>query len=177
MKRDEAFEKQESLLNNLSHLPKKIVSLDGIENTPEFVLHELCHERCFNLSKAAFFVDNPDFDHVKGVAGFDAAAPFAGSDSIWSDPQAFSSHMQQVPFNKQVRSFSTTSIKKNGSLTAESVERIARELGIKNPASHAWEMKYDNHGFLIYEYNGSSLQGMEEHLNNRLYLLSFCPIF
>ena len=38
----------------------------------EFVLHDICNPNCFNLQKAAFLVDNPDFDCLKGVAGFSA---------------------------------------------------------------------------------------------------------
>ena len=59
-----------TILNTLSKLPRKMLSLKGQENVTEFVLHELCHKNCFNLDKAAYFVDNPDFDCLKGMAGF-----------------------------------------------------------------------------------------------------------
>ena len=75
-KNDSGHAVPHDLLQKLSHLPKKIVALEGLEHTPSFVLHELCNESAFNLSKAAFFIDNPDFNHFKGIAGFDAAAGF-----------------------------------------------------------------------------------------------------
>lgn len=54
----------------LSCLPHKMLSVHGLSNATEFVLHELCQSSCFNLKKAAYFVDNPDFDRLQGVAGF-----------------------------------------------------------------------------------------------------------
>jgi len=166
-----------TLLNYLSHLPKKIVALDGVGNTPEFILHELCNENCFNLSKAAFFVDNPDFDYLKGVAGFASSEAYVDPKGIWHDPQVFSEHMRNATFNQKVKNLSLQSLKKTEVLSEDAVTKIARELGFNNPAYRFWQMKHDNHGFLVYEYNGSALPGIEEHLDNSLYLLNFCPIF
>ena len=69
MKHDGANNKNRILIH-LSTLPQKILSLHGRADLAEFVLRDLCHERCFNLKKAAFFIDNPDFNHLKGIAGF-----------------------------------------------------------------------------------------------------------
>lgn len=175
MKKNEASHNQ--LLSYLSHLPRKIVSLDGIGNTPEFILHELCNENCFNLSKAAFFVDNPDFNHLKGVAGFSSAEAYADHATIWDKPLEFSEHMQQAHFNQKVKNISLNSFKRADVLSDEAVLNVAHELGFKNPAYKSWQMKHDNHGVLVYEYNGSALPGIEEHLDNSLYLLNFCPLF
>jgi len=177
MKKEEVVDRH-ALLNHLSHLPKKIVALEGIESTPEFILHELCHEHCFNISKAAFFVDNPDFDFIKGVAGFSAAEAYADIEDMWQHPQAFVSHMKQASFNQKVRQFSHGSVKRKGSISSqEFADQIVEKLGFAEPQFRSWQMKHDNHGFLIYEQNGSRLEGIEEHLNNSLYLLNFCPIF
>lgn len=172
MKKPEAHSK---ILNNLAHLPKKIVSLEGIANTPEFVLHELCNEQCFNLKKAAFFVDNPDFNFLKGIAGFSAEEAY-GHDSIWQDPQSFTDHMSKAFFNQKVKGFSHHSISRAGAAD-EAISRIAQDLGIAHPVSRSWTMKHDNHGFLIYEYQPQSVEGIEEHLDNSLYLLNFCPLY
>ncbi len=175
MKKEEASHNR--LLNYLSHLPKKIVGLDGVGNTPEFILHELCNENCFNLDKAAFFVDNPDFNHLKGVAGFASAEAYTNHAGIWQDPHAFSEHMRSAEFNQKVKNLSLESLKRTEVLSDKAVASIAKELGFKNPAYRFWQMKHDNHGFLVYEYNGSALPGIEEHLDNSLYLLNFCPLF
>ncbi len=174
MKKDEAHNR---VLNYLSHLPKKIVALDGISNTPEFILHELCNENCFNLDKAAFFVDNPDFNYLKGVAGFASKEAYTHESGIWQNPDAFTEHMQSAAFNQKVKKLSLESLKRTDVLSEQALESIAKELGFKNPAYRFWQMKHDNHGFLVYEYNGSTLSGIEEHLDNSLYLLNFCPLF
>jgi hypothetical protein len=177
MKRDEAFFNSERILSQLSHLPKKIISLEGIENTPEFVLHELCNEHCFNLSKAAFLVDSPDFNYVKGVAGYDVAQAYPNGSQMWQDPDAFSNYMQKMPFNQQVRSIADMSLKHGSGFSQDRLKTITHGLGFNKPAYLNWKMKHDNYGLLIYEYNGFELQGLEEHLSNSLYLLSFCPVF
>lgn len=177
MKNNDSFTKQSRLLNQLSHLPKKILSLEGSENTPAFVLHELCNEQCFNLSKAAFFVDSPDFNYIKGVAGFNDQEAFKDAHGMWQNPHAFIDHLQQASFNQSVRNYSGHSIKRTEAGSEDLIASIAEKLGIQNPAFYTWDMKHDNHGFLIYEKNEARLQGIEEHLENSLYLLSFCPVF
>ncbi len=165
------------LLQNLAHLPKKIVALEGIEHTPSFVLHELCGEKAFNLSKAAFFIDNPDFNHFKGVAGYEASTAFGNAEQKWQDPHAFINHIQNTTFNKLVLNSVQASILRDGEIDPFKAQELASKLGIKVPAFRAWEMKHDNFGFLIYEFAGQSLDGVEEHLYNSLYLLNFCPLF
>ncbi len=165
------------LLQRLAHLPKKIVALDGIEHTPSFVLHELCGENAFNLSKAAFFIDNPDFNHFKGVAGYESATAFGSAEQKWQDPHAFISHIQGTSFNQLVLKSVEASILRDGEIDPFKAQELASKLGIKVPAFRAWEMKHDNFGFLIYEYSGQKIDGIEEHLHNSLYLLNFCPLF
>jgi hypothetical protein len=176
MKRDGAYDK-EDILHYLSHLPKKILSLKGHANAPEFVLHELCNPNCFNLSKAAFFVDSPDFDHFKGVAGFVQTESYPLLETMWQDPTLFSQHMEQAPFNQKVRNFSHQSIKRRELDETTRLQELAQAFDFHWPVYHKWDLKHDNHGFLIYENNGRSLEGMEEYLNNSLYLFGFCPIF
>lgn len=165
----------EKLLRNLVHMPKKIMSLEGNEKTPEFVLHELCNEDHFNLGKAAFFVDSPDFNFLKGIAGFSKTEAPSMMD-IWQDPHTFIDHMQKASFNQKVKSYSQASIKRQEAFEQE-LKKIARDLGIGHPAFHSWEMKHDNHGFLIYESTATSdMNTVQTHLENSLYLFSFCPI-
>ena len=104
MKRELFDERDVYMFRHLSELPQKIVNLHGLENITEFVLHDLCHRSCFNLNKAAYFVDNPDFDCLKGIAGFHHDEVYPGED-IWFNPQAFSDHMESASFNKKFDSF------------------------------------------------------------------------
>lgn len=176
MKRNQSGMKRTELLDVLSHLPKKIMSLHGVEQTPEFVLHELCHVNGFGLDKAAFFVDNPDFNFLRGVAGFSSDSAFAKS-NIWDEPAAFVEHMRSMSFNQKVRGQAHESFKRSGD-SQEMIRKIAKALDIKNPAHHLWHMKHDNFGLLLYEDNGTrEFEELKEQLNNSLYLLSFCPLF
>src|SRR5437762_734031 len=103
MNREELLAKQNRMLLCLTGLPKKMVSLHGAENIGEFVLYDLCNECCFNLSKAAYFVDNPDFNCTKGVAGFSRNEIQNACSGVWDNPEAFSSCMRNSSFNQKVR--------------------------------------------------------------------------
>jgi len=69
MSQEELLKRQHDLFKNLSSLPRMILVCNGCENIFELLLHDLCHPTCFNLKKVAYFVDNPDFDCLQGVAG------------------------------------------------------------------------------------------------------------
>src|ERR1700691_4148672 len=103
MEHYEQLQRQCKMLSCLAALPKRILSLHGEDNVTEFVLHDLCHQDCFNLNKAAYFVDNPDFNCSKGVAGFSRDEPFNECEVIWSKADAFSEHMKKSAFNQRVR--------------------------------------------------------------------------
>lgn len=173
----EVLERQHTMLSNLIQLPHKIVQLHGNENLPEFVLHELCHENCFNLSKVAYFVDNADFNCVRGVAGIDRAHHYGAPESIWENPQAYTDYMQSSPFNKNVKSIQTCSNKKQDKSHEQMVENIAHDLGFSNYTLCSWPLKHDNEGFLVYEKADANETFADDYLIKGLNLLGFCPIF
>lgn len=170
----EAFDRHNKILQHLADLPKKIVMLDGVDNVSEFVLHELCHENCFNLEKAAFFMDSPDFDVLKGVAGFSKLEAYG--DPVWDDPKLFSKHMQQSSFNQMVKQFAQSSISRSKADPKEALALIAQQFDFNNAAFHSLQLKHMNNGHLIYEFE-DHFDNLHEHFGNSLYLLSFCPIF
>src|SRR6202042_1032184 len=104
MDRNELLQ-HKKLLRCLSNLPKQILTLHSLDNVPEFVLHGLCSKDCFNLYKAAYFVDNPDFDCIRGIAGFSKDEGELEWNNIWDDPESFSLFTKSLPFNKRVRTF------------------------------------------------------------------------
>lgn len=166
-------EKKYEMLKSLSCLPKKILALHGADNTTEFVLHELCSSNCFNLSKAAYFVDNPDFNCCKGIAGCDRKERF--ENDSWCAPDDFSCHMKQSIFNQKVREAHFLSL---GASSLESqVSELAQKLDMKNPGFHRWKLKNGNHGILIFEKPQNENDGLKEYLEDGLSLLGFCPIF
>ena len=153
-----------------------MLSLHGTDNVTEFVLHNLCHENCFNIKKAAYFIDNPDFDCLKGVAGFARDQAPDDTEGIWSDPLAFSARMKVSSFNQKVRSQLHGSLRKGNKSYEELAPTLANELGMKSYQLCSWDMKHDNHGIVMYEKN-DSVELDEQSLINGMSLLSFCPIF
>jgi hypothetical protein len=176
---NEMLKRHHAVLNRLSQLPRKMLSLKDQGNITEFVLHELCQADCFDLEKAAYFVDNPDFDCLKGVAGVWRPEAYATAhDDIWQNPNSFTAHMQGSPFNQKVRDFMRSSLRKNQESDEEIVHIIAQELHMENPGYYSWDMKHYNHGLLVYEKPCKKGDSCDvDTVLNGLSLLSFCPIF
>ena len=165
------------VVDNLRRLPRKMLNLHGLDNVTEFVLHELCAKNCFNLHKAAYFIDNPDFNCLKGVVGV-SSAELHDIEDIWTSPDAFTQQMIESPFNKQVRSFLGESHKRNGEPYEKTAEAIAHELGLNNYGFYSWDMKHNNHGFLVCEKNETDAESHphDDIIVDGLCLLGFCPV-
>lgn len=173
MERPDILKKHE-ILHRLSSLPAHLLRLHGNENISEFVLHELCDANCFNITKAAYVVDNPDFDCIKGVAGFSINEAY-NVKCIWDDPESFSEHMKKSSFNNKVRDFIKPSMRRAAQSDENTSKLVADFVGINKPAYCSWNMKHDNHGILVYETQISSPQD-DEMLKNGACFLGFCPI-
>ncbi len=168
------------LLTCLSCLPRKILSVYGIDNATEFVLHELCAARCLDLYKAAYFVDNPDFDCCKGVTGFSSDEEYMNGSSHWDDPEAFSHHMLQCAFNKKVRALALPSFIRAQREKKDVLKELISHLNLTNPLYFTWDIKNNNCGILLIEqkaHQDAFDETLQEHFLNGLYLLGFCPIF
>src|ERR1700748_3142357 len=150
MKHDD-LHRQNGMLKHLSTLPKKMLVLHRADHVAHCVLHDLCNEQCFDLHKAEYFVDNPDFDGIRGVAGFsrqDAVIDYA---SLWNNPDAFKQHLQDSPFNQQVRTIERMSSHKKNLQSSEIAHALAQDLGFNQYSFCIWPMKHDNHGIVLYE--------------------------
>jgi len=176
MKQEDLLARHCEVLTRLSSLPKKMISIHGRDNVTEFLLHELCHSKCFNLSKAAYIINNPDFDCLKGVAGH-CHEQAMREENIWGVSDQFSSHMGASPFNQKVRSFNARSLKRDLELQKDTIAKFAYDHGFKNHDFSTWNMKHDNQGFFIYEKANNDDDVTDKHLLNSLSLLSFCPVF
>jgi len=174
----EMTNKHTQISDSLRRLPRKILQLYGHDNVTHFVLHELCGENCFDMSKAAYFIDNPAFNILKGIAGFSAeeSKKLSNSTNIWDNPHHFNDIISQSLFNKKVRSFDYESRKKNGHSHEAMAETIAKDLDIKEYDFYTWDMKHENHGLLVCEKNNShNLQyPNDEIIVDGLCLLGFC---
>ena len=154
-----------------------MLSLHGRENITEFVLHDLSHEKCFDLNKSAFLVNNPDFNCLKGVAGVSSSEiPQGLWTNIWDQSEKFSTYMKNSPFNRKVRNFAQCSLERTETPSEEIVKNVAHSLGIDNPAFFSLDMRHGNHGLFIFQKNIMD-NTIEEHLSEGISLLGFCPIF
>lgn len=174
MKPEKFSSRDQNILFCLSCIPQKMLQLKGSENTTEFVLHELCDFNCFNFSKAAYFVDNPDFNCCKGVAGCCAQERYHNPEDAWKKPEPFTKHMESAAFNRKVRQMSDVSLSHK---LDEMVKNFSIQLDIKNPEFYTWDLKHDNKGILIFEKNPEGYDEVKHHLPQGLSLLGFCPIF
>ncbi len=165
-----------SITHHLAGLPRKILQLHGRDNVTEFVLHELSGKECFNLERIAYVIDNPDFNCLKGVAGYCQPEAYHAKESIWQEADTFSEHMKKSAFNKKVRHLSKPSHVKQGVSDKQIVKEVAHELGFGHPSFYAWTMKHDNHGILVYE-KADDKPCDCDYLLEGLCLIGFCPIF
>lgn len=168
--------RQEQIIKCFLHLPEKLLLFHELENISEFILHALCDQNCFNLSKAAYFIDNHDFDHLKGIVGFDKNESYKDEKEIWDNRDNFSVHMKQCTFNQKVRTLNLKSTLKTEDKEKYLIEEVAKKLEIYNPSFYSWKIKYDNHGILIFE-TISKDNYIDHDLIKAVTLLGFCPTF
>jgi len=169
------MERRSTMLSYLSHLPRKMLLLHDLDAIAELVLHDLCSERCFNLNKAVYLVDNPDFNCMKGVAGFSREEAFKEGERMWDDPHAFTQYIKSAPFNQKVRNIQFCSMKGQGTSQDDIVHSVADQCAIAHPQCYTWDMKHNNRGVFIYE-KPADESDMSEYISNGVCLLSFCPI-
>lgn len=172
MKPSSLSPQQYELLSRLSSLPKHILAFHSSDHLVEMVLGELCDARCFNIKKAAYFVDNPDFDCCRGVAGFNADDHGSPSSRLWDIHEAFSQAMNKSSFNRSVKSIQHASITRNNAEVL--VNALANQLKLVRPSFYAFPIKHDNKGVIIFE-TDSPIE--HELFDYGVSLLGFCPVF
>ncbi len=169
--------KETKLLKHLGNLRKMMVNNHDLDNLSEFVLHDLCTQSCFNLNKAAYFINNPDFRCLQGISGYHDKDLQTLSGSPWNNQKQFISSMQNSPFNQKVRKNCTTNFEKGKASEKYMAEKLADELEIHNPSYLTWDLKHANNGLFIYEAPQLEESYLQDHLFDSLQHLSFCPIF
>lgn len=163
------------LVSRLSTLPKQIVLAHDTDHLAELIFCELCGKNCFDLKKAAYFLDNPDFDCCRGIVGLSASEfslPTTGSD-LWENPTPVSEQMRRSPFYQKVRGLHHASVTKNNSDYL--ISQIAKDLGIEKPEVCISRARNDNHGLLISEHPVD--EEVREYLEHGMSILGLCPLF
>ena len=169
--------RHQEVLARLSLLPRKIIARYSDDHTSEFTLHELCHLTCFDLEKAAYFVDNPDFDCLQGIAGYHKAEHDDNLAQELEEPELFSRHLRTCRFNQRVRTITGLSYRRARKTETDILKFLAPLLTISDPCCYIWPLKHDNYGILIYERGKIQAEELREHIENGIHILSLCSLF
>lgn len=175
MKHEDVIARNASISTRLSYLPRKMLTIPGHDQLPLFVLHELCDEGCFDLVKAAYLVDNPDFDCMRGVAGV-AREHMLTSCDIWGNCDQLLTTVAQSSFNVSVRQVVMPSARRSSVSDEAIVQKVCQELGMRCDGYCSWSMKHANQGILVFERAKKESSLSQEDLLDGASLLSFCPI-
>ena len=177
MKKESISNIHEILVERVTGLPHKILLYHEVNSLPHIVLNYLGHKDCFNLKQAAYFIDNPDFDQIIGIAGFSQdESKIKSLDGVWEDPHSYSKKNKDLKFDKNVRSYSSPSFQRQKiDLTKSScVCELGKKIGFKNPQYFAWNVKHGNHGLLIYECKKDLPEKSKNLLRDAASFLGFC---
>lgn len=147
----------EEFVSNLLQLPKKILKHYHTSGLVDLVLSHLASKHCFNLKTAAYFLDNPEFDCIKGVSGFHSSevSDLPDWDEMWNLPAEKINSIHDAAFNQKVKNCLSSSLYgKNKSEEPERLITFAKSnLALEKPAVASWHGKHGNHGILFYEYS------------------------
>jgi hypothetical protein len=159
------------------NLTNKIATHSDFEGLPQMVLHEIGRQENMGLKRASFFIESPDFNCMKGVAGFCKNEASYNGEDLWQDPSSFYQQMSGAQFHSKAKSISRESFSTNekGEYCAEEIKSFGKEIGIENPNYFSWEMKNGNRGILIYEEDGEAqTENSKEVLEHISTLLGLC---
>lgn len=163
------------LIEHLSHLPHKILQNHDLHGLSQLVLHELGHHYCFGLTRAVYLIDNPDFDHLVGAAGFCHKECQLHKPDLWTEPNCFAKDMKLATFHNDMKKLILPSFRRKDIdlHDANEVRELGCWAGMENPQSVCWHMKHGNHGILIFEAGENFSSWKRELLRNAVALLSF----
>lgn len=167
----------EKVAHSILQLPHKILRFHDVDDLPQLILHELGHDAHFGLNKAAYLVDNPEFDCVKGIAGFDRCECSMHRENVWDAPHEFGSDMRSAPFYNSMKQFIQDMSIKRRDLDIHNPDDLAalgERLGLKNPSFFTWNMRHGNNGILLFEEGQAACAHHRDLLNYASALLSLC---
>lgn len=175
MKHNDAAAYERQVSARLTDLPRKMIQYHDLPHLSQLVLHSLCDEQGVQLKKAAYFLDNPEFDMFKGIAGYHEKEQC--SSCPWQQPEALKAHQHTGNFNTQVRSIMSKSFASDEARQA-SAQALARQLGMNCSAVYTVPLRHGNSGILMVEHDTTyHKQVWDEQLPRGLALLGYCPVF
>jgi len=171
-------DEQLQVVERISYLPHKILQNHHIHGLSQLILHELGHSNCFGLKRAVYLVDNPDFDHLIGAAGFCHKECEFHQPDLWKAPTSFAKDMKFAYFHNDMKKLVLPSLKRKdiNLHDANEIKVLGQWTGMENPQSISWNMKHGNHGILIFEKDSDLSPWKQELLRNAVALLSLCGV-
>ncbi len=168
---------EECFVGDLLHLPHKIQQHHDVEDLAHLVLHDLGHDNHFGLDKAIYLVDNPEFNCLKGVAGFSKCECPLHRENVWEAPHAFSHDMREAEFHNNMKKFMQDASVRKHDIDVHNPDDLLElgvRLGLKNPSFFTWGMRHGNHGILLFEDVQTTRARRRDLLSNAASLLSLC---
>jgi len=164
------------LMQRLVKLPHKILKNHDVDGLSEMVLHELGHDNCFGFKRAIYLVDNPDFNHLAGMAGYCRDECKYHKEDVWKDPYCFHQDMREAAFHKKIRELLKYSVVSNDINIHDShdIQALAKEAGMHNSQFISWNLKHGNHGVLIVEKGKTLSDWQTDLLENVAAYLGLC---
>ncbi len=164
------------LVSRLLDLPHKILSHEDLEGLQQLILYELAHDESFGFNRASYLIDNPEFNCLKGVAGYDKKECGTSPGNPWDNPHDFVQHISQAVFHKQVASFMKHSLcsAHDKDPEADAIKVLSENLGMENSSFITWRMRHGNHGILLFEEGALPHKRSPELLHHFVALLSLC---
>lgn len=170
MKNKVFSDRYHEILMAISNLPHKIVTLHSHDSLPALVLNTVCSKECFDIKRAAYIVNNPDFNCLKGIVGIDqSSVTDMSQEHAWQAPDELLQRLHRSSFHNLVAGYSAHEALRDTTALAE-------HLSMHNSRPCRWRMKYNNEGIVLYEPGRELSHEEEEMLQRSLSLLSFCPI-
>lgn len=167
-----------SLIDHLTKIPHCMLRNHEIDSLAQIILYMLSHADCFSFKRAAYFIDNPDFDCLKGGAGFQHEEVFVSPNLMCHSPQPYLERLSSSQYNKQVRDIARPSIKRQCDNINDSADftTLCKDLGVTNAECVCWPLKHGNWGVLIFEHDSVLDPARRGLLDNAVSLLGFCPV-
>lgn len=165
------------LVDHLSKLPHKILQYHHLDSLPQIILYELGNVNGFGLTRAVYLVDNPDFDHLVGAAGF-YCDECCDEGNCWQSVDSFSEKIKEDRFNSKIKNIVRQSLKRQDLDLSESedIRDLSKTMGFEDPKIFSWNMKHGNHGILIFEHADEMPEERLNLLKNAAALLSLCGL-
>jgi hypothetical protein len=166
------------LFERILVLPHRLMQHHSVHGLSQLVLHDMSGPRSFGFERSVFLADNPDFDHLQGIAGYCKDEHEKYERDPWEDPVDFLKCVSGSRYHGDIRSVLKSSLQRESKNfeKREEIEQLAHEIGMKKPEYLSWTMKHGNHGLLIYELEEGKLltETRERMLHGATGLLSMC---